>query len=323
MQKGKSYIKDSNDFINKIRDISSITEGSLLVTADVVGLYLSIPHELGLEALKKALDNREVKPIPTKDLVNMAEFVLKNNYFEFNGECKQQISGTAIGTKFAPPNACIFMDQVETQFLQRQQFQPFVWFRYIDDIFFIWTHGEEHLELFLNNLNKFHPNLKFTYESSEKNVAFLDLNVKLSNGSITTNLHIKPTDRHQYLHFSSAHPDHTKRSIVYSQALRVSRICSFEKDFKRHTREMKSWFLNRGYPEWLINKEIGKVKHQPNVSTRTKNKTQGVPLVITYHPLFKTFGSIIRKHLNILYMNGEVKKVFSPCPMISFEEPGN
>ena len=149
-------------------------------------------------------------------------------------------------------------------------------------------------------------------------MAFLDLNVKLSNGSITTDLHIKPNDRHQYLHFSSAHPDHTKRSIVYSQALRVSRICSFEKDFKRHTTEMKSWFLNRGYPEWLINKEIGKVKHQPNVSTRTKNKTQGVPLVITYHPLFKTFGSIIRKHLNILYMNEEVKKVFSPCPMISF-----
>ena len=76
MQKGKSYIKGSNDFINKIRDISSIPEGSLLVTADVVGLYPSIPHELGLEALKKALDNREVKPIPTKDLVNMAEFVL-------------------------------------------------------------------------------------------------------------------------------------------------------------------------------------------------------------------------------------------------------
>ena len=26
-----------------------------------------------------------------------------------------------------------------------QQFQPLVWFRYIDDIFFIWTHGENTL----------------------------------------------------------------------------------------------------------------------------------------------------------------------------------
>ena len=33
----------------------------------------------------------------------MAKFVLRNNYFEFKGETKQQISGTAKGTKFAPP----------------------------------------------------------------------------------------------------------------------------------------------------------------------------------------------------------------------------
>ena len=120
------------------------------------------------------------------------------------------------------------MDQVETDFLQTQKFQPLVWFRYIDDIFFIWTHGEENLREFLEEFNKFHPNIKFKHEVSEENVTFLDLNVKLSNGSISTGLHIKPTDRHQYLHFSSAHPDHTKSSIIYSQALRVSRVCSFE-----------------------------------------------------------------------------------------------
>ena len=48
----------------------------------------------------------------------MAECVLKTNYFEFNEKVKKQISGTAIGKKFAPPFACIFMDQVETKFLK-------------------------------------------------------------------------------------------------------------------------------------------------------------------------------------------------------------
>ena len=75
----------------------------------------------------------------------MADFVLKNNFFEFNGEVKQQKCGTAIGTKFAPPCACIFMDEVETEFLKSQELQPFLWLRYIDDIFFIWTHGEKKL----------------------------------------------------------------------------------------------------------------------------------------------------------------------------------
>ena len=59
MQKSWSYIKDSGDFIRKIKNLTDISEGAILVTADVVGLYPSIPHEAGLEALKKALDERE------------------------------------------------------------------------------------------------------------------------------------------------------------------------------------------------------------------------------------------------------------------------
>ena len=47
----------------------------------------------------------------------MVKFVLRNNYFEFKVETKQQVSGTAVGTKFAPPYAFIFMDQIlKTQF---------------------------------------------------------------------------------------------------------------------------------------------------------------------------------------------------------------
>ena len=62
----------------------------MLVTADVVGLYPSIPHEAGLQALKEVSERRKDKKIPTNDLVKMIalneSIVLKNNYFEFNGE---------------------------------------------------------------------------------------------------------------------------------------------------------------------------------------------------------------------------------------------
>ena len=59
------------------------------------------------------------------------------------------MSGTAIGTKFAPPYACIFMDRLENEFLDTQILKPLVWLRYIDDIFFIWTHSEEELKKFM------------------------------------------------------------------------------------------------------------------------------------------------------------------------------
>ena len=122
------------------------------------------------------------------------------------------------------------MDELEGAFLQTQDHQPFLWLRYIDDILFLWTHGEKRLQTFLEKFIKFHPNAKFMYESSKENILLLDLNIKLSEGQLEAYLYIKPTDRHQYLHYSFSHPEHFKRSIVFSQSLRVSRTCSYEKD---------------------------------------------------------------------------------------------
>ena len=186
MQGGKSYIKDSGHFLEKIKTLRCIPDNVLLVTADVVGLYPSIPHQAGLIALKEALGNRLLKKIPTDDLIKMAEFVLSNNFFEFNSDIFQQISGTAIGTKFTPPYACIYMDQVEQKFLATQINQPLIWLRYIDNLFFIWTHGEKELEKFMSSFNSLTPNLNFTYESSKKDMSFLDLKVSLSKLKLST-----------------------------------------------------------------------------------------------------------------------------------------
>ena len=40
------------------------------------------------------MDKREEKKISTEDIIKMVELVLKNNYFEFNGQVKHQISST-------------------------------------------------------------------------------------------------------------------------------------------------------------------------------------------------------------------------------------
>ena len=81
MQESWSYIKDSEDFINKIGQIGDIPDNAILVTADRVGLYPSIPNNAGLKATKNTLDKRKQKHIPTEKIINMAEFVLKNNSF--------------------------------------------------------------------------------------------------------------------------------------------------------------------------------------------------------------------------------------------------
>ena len=89
MRSGWSYIRDSGDFIDKMKRIGKVPEGSFLVTADVVGLYPSIPHKERILALKCKLEEQTSSKVPTNDLVKLAEFVLKNNFFEFNNQIKQ------------------------------------------------------------------------------------------------------------------------------------------------------------------------------------------------------------------------------------------
>ena len=88
MRSSMSYIKDTNEFLLKLKNLRKVPDNAILITADVVGLYPTIPHNEGLEVLKKRIDNFYEKSIPTEDLFKMAEFVLKNNYFEFKSNVK-------------------------------------------------------------------------------------------------------------------------------------------------------------------------------------------------------------------------------------------
>ena len=60
-----SYVKDTNDFLAKRNDMERFPDGAILVTIDLVGLYPNIPHDEGLEALRRTLNKRSNPAIPT------------------------------------------------------------------------------------------------------------------------------------------------------------------------------------------------------------------------------------------------------------------
>ena len=92
------------------------------------------------------------------------------------------------------------MDETETKFLQTQEFRSLVWFGYIDDVYFIWTHGPDKFVSFITKFNNYHPNIKFLHESNNENMTFLGVSFSLSGNKLTTDLHTKSTDKHQYLY---------------------------------------------------------------------------------------------------------------------------
>ena len=67
-----------------------------------------------------------------------------------NREQTLQMHGTAMGTKIAPAYANLFMGDLEQEILPQSPLKPLVWWRYIDDVFMIWPHGEEKLNEFVD-----------------------------------------------------------------------------------------------------------------------------------------------------------------------------
>ena len=108
---------------------------------DVVGLYPNIAHEEGLSALSKRLETWKYKYASADTIIDLAEVVLKNNIFTFGKKTLKQKRGTAIGTKFAPPYSILFMAELEEKIIKESEYKPYLWWRYIDDTFFLWEHG--------------------------------------------------------------------------------------------------------------------------------------------------------------------------------------
>ena len=98
----------------------------------------------------------------------------------------------------APAYANLFMHDLESQLVDLAPVKPYLWLRYIDDIFMIWMAGEEQLQEFSQWLNQYHDTIKFTLHWSRKNVNYLDVPVSNNNGVIETDLYTKPTDMQQY-----------------------------------------------------------------------------------------------------------------------------
>ena len=74
-----------------------------------------------------------------------------------------------------------------------------------------------YVEGFLQRLNAFHPDLKFTHEKSKVYINFLDVTVSINGEEFETDLFCKLIDCRQFREFYSMHPIHKQNSIVYCQ----------------------------------------------------------------------------------------------------------
>ena len=110
-----SFLQDTPHLLRELETLKTtgLPLGAFPVSIDVVGLYTNIPHNEGIESVRKALNTRKNPEVPTETLIDFLQLVLKYNIFEFNKNLYQQEIGTAMGTRVAPTMANIFMSEID------------------------------------------------------------------------------------------------------------------------------------------------------------------------------------------------------------------
>ena len=138
------------------------------------------------------------------------------------------------------------------------------------------------------------------------------------DGSLHSDLYCKPTDAHNYLAYDSAHPEHIKKSLPYSQLLRVRRICSKLEDFDRNAVLLASHFHRRGYPDDIIEQAIIDVRRkdrqsllQPSTKPPSSELNENLFLISTHLIGHNPLKEIVQQNWKILGRTNTTQNIFS------------
>ena len=147
----------------------------------------------------------------------------------------------------------------------------------------------------------------------------------MKDGQIITDLYVKPTDTHQYLDSSSCHHHHCKKSIPYSEALHLNRICSNNAFFDQRFNKLEHWLHEQGYSE--SRQEILKAQKIPRNELLEKEhkhpEESKLMFNITYYPAFQNAKTILEELKILLVPDKEHQKLFSDFPIVweKFKRP--
>ena len=183
-------------------------------------------------------------------------------------------------------------------------------------------------EHFVGWMNTLWPGLQFTYDWSNKELTYLDVNLIMTEGgSLETDRFIKPTNPQLFLHYKSNHPRQVFKAIVYGQAITVKTICSKEDFVVKHFDNLRKKFTERGYPVELVEENLNRggaldrvdlLKPRPvypiDAAPPTQTKPKFKPtFIITYNPHNPDLKGWLREVHFILQSDKKMRQIY-PCP---------
>lgn len=256
-------VPNSMEIVNRLEQFPNIhyNRDVKLVTADVISLYTRINLDEAYGVLYEFFVSYELfecTPSSARMIVDLTKSVMENNYFMYGKNYYKQICGTAMGCNMAPVFANLFVAAYEWKFIAKQPIeQPNVYFRYLDDVFFVWANSND-LATFKIYMNTWSTSLEFTFNEGDE-VNFLDLTIIKGNDGFEFRNYTKPNNPNLYTDPRTYNEHHVVYNWIQGECIRLCRNSSSETDFVKSIGTFKRALYRRGYPLRIVANQVKKI----------------------------------------------------------------
>uniref|UniRef100_A0A8C5M2E7 Reverse transcriptase domain-containing protein n=1 Tax=Leptobrachium leishanense TaxID=445787 RepID=A0A8C5M2E7_9ANUR len=319
-----SYLKDTMSLLQILENFKWEPD-FFLVTCDVQSLYSIISHNKGCEAVRHHLNLHQIYPLEQVEFIlEGIEFILRNNYFSFNNQFYLQCMGTAMGTRFAPSYANLFMAYWESQWSGVScgwAHNLILYRRYIDDLLFIWKGDEESLKRFHGLLNQNDWGIKLDLQYSRHTINFLDLTLYIEGGTVKSKTYFKPVDVNNYIESTSCHAPAWLKSVPKSQLTRLRRNCTEREIFDLQANKLIGDLKEKGYKEESlidIMKDVQGKDRRALIQYRKREEKENfsLPFIYNYNSHTPAINYSIRKYWHILKKDPVLQDILDDNPKI-------
>ena len=284
--KSRSYIKNSSDFVNRIKD-RTLPPGTILASFDVVNLFTTTPPDAALETLQEKLkvDStlKDRTNLTVGTIMELVTVCVRKTYFQYGSNFYKPKDGLVMGSSLSPILANVYLEKFEEEAINTFDPKPLQFLRYVDDIYIEWPENIRPIEELQTHFNMKSNVTKFTLEKEkDEGLPFLDVHVKRKNNKITTEVYRKPTDSGLYLQYDSNHPCAVKNGIVSTLLHRAKTHSSDKKKYKEEVQKVKTTLIENKYPPKLIDNIIR--KHENEERKEIEKKKPETTITLPYIP---------------------------------------
>ncbi len=272
-------------------------------------MFTNIPINETIDIISKRLKQTNTNTQYIKEITNILNTILHQNYFTYNLEIYEQKDGLAMGAPTSNIISEAFLQNIDNKIISiiHNHDKNSKYYRYVDDALYISQNNGSSINEIMNEINKIHNNIQFTVDKEDQNkIHYLDLTIINEIPKFQYTVYRKPTQTSLTIPYNSYHPPQHKMAAYNALIYRMLKIPLTTNERNKERNIIHQIANNNGYETKTIQKLENKIKNKltkKNTVNETNAETKQTYTTLTYNgTITKKLAKIFKKvNINISY----------------------